>query len=140
MLSTFLLIKGFVAAILGIATGLGFGFAFAALGALMRPWWGIFGAGACGAVGMAIFLLSGWAGDDSSRIARLEAENARLEAKRVELKLTQEAFEKTFSELRRADEHNEELSNRLREITETLSESPECTVPKEFTDGLKEIR
>lgn len=139
-LAIWVAIKGFIASILAIGYWIMLGAGIGFFSALFRPLLGTMGATILGGSVMAVAMLGGFVTDNADEVARLKEQNAALEAKRLELKLTTEALRHTLSEMAKAEEHNDKVEEDLRAIVESLRNKPGCTVPKGFTDGLKSLR
>jgi hypothetical protein len=133
-------IKGWIDLVVSLWIWLAIGGAIGFLGGLFRPWLGFPGVAIGGACIMFAFMLADWAGDNSSTVERLKAENARLEAKQRELRYTAEALRKTLKEEAEAQAENEETISRLKEKVGTLPEGGDCLVPTDIIEELNAIR
>ena len=137
MIAIWFAVKAALAALSQFAIFLGAGAAIGAAASILRPWLGILGNAAMGAIAVGVAVLSGWAADDSDRVRALQAENERLERKATELRLTQAALRETLAALGDAAAHNEKVMTDLRSKLDSI---PDCTIPEDVTDELRKIQ
>lgn len=133
-------VKAFIASLLAIGYWILLGAGIGFFSAVFRPLLGTLGAVILGGTVMAVAMLGGFFTDNSDELERLKEQNAALEAKQLELRLTSEALRHTLREMAKAEEHNEQVEEGLRTVIESLRDRPGCVVPREFTDGLKNLR
>ena len=133
-------IKEWIGLVTSLWVWLAVGGALGFLGGLFRPLLGYAGVALGGAIIMFVFVLNDWAGDRSDEIDRLKAINAALQAKQLELRLTEAEHRKLIERLGEAAAHNEKQIAELEKILEAVPEDPDCALPEDYRDALRNIR
>ena len=133
-------IKGWIDLAVSLWVWLAIGGAIGFLGGLFRPWLGFPGVALGGACIMFAFMLAEWSGDRTGEVERLRAQNAILQAKQLELRLTAAELRKTLKEDAEAQAENEKTLARLKEKLDALPKDSDCSVPSDIVDELDAIR
>ena len=133
-------IKGFFSQIFDLMSWLLLGAGIGFTAALFKPWLGYAGAAAIGAIAMFVAITGNWLGDDSKELARLKLENHRQLVKIEEIRATNSALQKNLAEGREAMAKNIVTLSKLNEAIDTISDNPQCDVPKDIRDAINDIR
>lgn len=133
-------IKQFFATVMSLGSWLILGAALAFLGAMFRNWVGYAGVAVGGAVIMFFALTGQWLGDDSKKIAQLEAENRAKAAKIEEIAATNAVLTEHLEDSREVDAENRDKIARLNAKIDAVEDIPECALPEGFVDDLDDLR